>query len=72
MVSMEKGRQVRLLCPWARHLTGLLLPLSGDTLGRRQRGAGEVRGPYWIFIHDTDIAEESLMVLIFGLFSVSS
>jgi len=26
---VEIGRQVRLLCPWARHLTGLYLPLSG-------------------------------------------
>jgi len=26
---MEIGRQVRFLCPWARHLTGLPLPLSG-------------------------------------------
>jgi len=26
---MEIGRQVHLLCPWARHLTGLPLPLSG-------------------------------------------
>jgi len=28
-VSMEIGRQVCLLCPWARHLTGLPLPLGG-------------------------------------------
>jgi len=25
---MKRGWQVRLLCPWARHLTGLPLPLS--------------------------------------------
>jgi len=25
---MEIGQEVRLLCPWARHLTGLPLPLS--------------------------------------------
>jgi len=35
MFSIKKGwcedigRQVRFLCPWARHLTGLSLPLSG-------------------------------------------
>jgi len=28
-VSVEIGRQVRLLCPWTRYLTGLPLPLSG-------------------------------------------
>jgi len=28
-VSVEIGQQVRLLCPWARHLTELPLPLSG-------------------------------------------
>jgi len=27
--SVKIGRQVRLLCPWARHLTELPLPLSG-------------------------------------------
>jgi len=27
-VSVEIGQQVRLLYPWVRHLTGLLLPLS--------------------------------------------
>jgi len=27
-VSVEIGRQVRLSCPWARHLTELPLPLS--------------------------------------------
>jgi len=34
-VSVEIGRQVRLLCPWARHLTGLSLPLSGYTGSNR-------------------------------------
>jgi len=29
--SVKLGRQVRLLCYWARHLTGLPLPLSGKT-----------------------------------------
>jgi len=29
MISVGIGRQVRLLCPWARHLTGLTLPMSG-------------------------------------------
>jgi len=28
-VSVKIGRQVHLLCPWIRHLTGLPLPLSG-------------------------------------------
>jgi len=28
-VSVEIGQQVCLFCPWARHLTGLPLPLSG-------------------------------------------
>jgi len=28
---VEIGRQVRLLCPWARHLTELPLSLSGKT-----------------------------------------
>jgi len=28
-VSVEIGRQVRLLCPWTSHLTGLPLSLSG-------------------------------------------
>jgi len=28
-VSVKIGRQTRLLCPWARHLTGLPPPLSG-------------------------------------------
>jgi len=28
-VSVEIGQQVRLLHPWARHLTGLSLPLTG-------------------------------------------
>jgi len=28
-VSVEIGWQARLLCPWARHLTRLPLPLSG-------------------------------------------
>jgi len=32
---VEIGRQVRLLCPWARHLTGLPLPLSGWTSSNR-------------------------------------
>jgi len=32
---MKIGRQVRLLCPWARHLTGLPLPSSGQTGGNR-------------------------------------
>jgi len=27
--SVDIVRQIRLLCPWTRHLTGLLLPLSG-------------------------------------------
>jgi len=27
--SVKIGRQVRLLCPWARQLTGLPLPLRG-------------------------------------------
>jgi len=37
------GRQVRLLCPWARHLTGLLLPwvvtlvVTGGSLNRRPK-----------------------------------
>jgi len=26
---VEIDQQVRLLCPWARHLTGMPLPLSG-------------------------------------------
>jgi len=26
---VEIGGQVRLLCPWARHFTGLPLPLRG-------------------------------------------
>jgi len=30
-VSVKIGRQARLLCPWARHLTGLPLPVSGWT-----------------------------------------
>jgi len=29
------GRQVRLLCPWATHLTGLPLPLNGYTGSNR-------------------------------------
>jgi len=29
------GRQVRMLCPWARHLTGFLLLLSGWTGSNR-------------------------------------
>jgi len=28
-VRVKKSRQVRLLCPWARHLAGLPLPLNG-------------------------------------------
>jgi len=28
-VSVEIGRQVHLLCPWAKNLKGLSLPLSG-------------------------------------------
>jgi len=28
---MKIGRQVRLLCPWERHLTGMPLRLSGYT-----------------------------------------
>jgi len=28
LVSVEIGRQVRLLCPWARHLTELPLPFE--------------------------------------------
>jgi len=27
--NVKIGRQVRLLCPWARHLTEMPLPLSG-------------------------------------------
>jgi len=34
-VSVEIGLQVRLLCPWARHLTGLPLPSSGSTDSNR-------------------------------------
>jgi len=29
--GVPSGRQVRLLCPWATHLTELPLPLSGKT-----------------------------------------
>jgi len=29
LINMKIGRQVRLLCPWARHLTSLPLPVSG-------------------------------------------
>jgi len=32
---VEIGRQFRLLCPWARHLTELPLPLSGKTDSNR-------------------------------------
>jgi len=28
-VKNKIGRQVRMLCPWARHLTRLPLPISG-------------------------------------------
>jgi len=28
-VSVKIGRQLRLLCPWARHVTKLPLPSSG-------------------------------------------
>jgi len=36
-------------------------------------GSGEGRAPSpWIFIHDTDKVEGSLMVLFFDIFSVAS
>jgi len=44
MVSVEKGRQVRLLCPWAKHLTRLslylwmvILVVTGGSLSRRPK-----------------------------------
>jgi len=32
---VEIGQQVHLVCPWTRHLTGLLLPLSGSAGSNR-------------------------------------
>jgi len=34
-MKIEDRPQVLLLCPWARHLTGLPLPLSGYTSSNR-------------------------------------
>jgi len=35
---------------------------------RRQQRAGRGRGPSWVFIRGTDIADRGLIVLFFGLF----
>jgi len=37
--SVKIGLQVRLLCPWASHLTGLPLPLSNGSLTRRSQSS---------------------------------
>jgi len=60
--NVKIARQVRLLCLWARHLTGLPLPMSGHG-----RGAGG--RPPWIFICGTNIVDRGLkrpFLLFFG------
>jgi len=46
--------------------------VHGPAHGRRQRGAGGVRGLPWIFIHGTDIVDKGLIVLFFDVFCYCS
>jgi len=58
---------------YCANINGLLFRVATFmSVGSGDKGGGEAWPTPWIFIHDTDIVDRSLIVLFFVFFSVAS